>query len=61
MPVPVVKKEEPKRIEPSPLRKPFVRKEEPEPKKEEPKKKPEMRDAWTQTEKSATAEYKQKL
>jgi hypothetical protein len=31
-------------------------------KKEDPKKKkPEMKDAWTQTDKSATAEYKAKL
>jgi hypothetical protein len=38
--------------------------EEPPPveeKKDDKKKKPIMKDAWTQTEKSATAEYKAKL
>ena len=52
--------------QPSPIRKPKEEKKPDTPppveKKEDPKKKkPEMKDAWTQTDKSATAEYKAKL
>jgi hypothetical protein len=55
-----VKREE-KRVEPSPIRKQVAYIKMEEPQKTEGRRKPAVMDAWTQTEKSATLEYKQKM